>query len=177
MKKLIIITFLAITSVAHAQNDKIKRLDEKNGYGGIKLGDTIINIHLPTSPTIGNSTVDNYGVSSYIINDQSLMKIGDEVELSNIIVRCYKNRIIDIELYFNSLYFNKIITMLQMNYGPESPRKERELNYIWSAKKVSLSCLFDVDKRHQHITFSDIELNNSYQLKYQASLKKAASDL
>lgn len=177
MKKLLLIVFLSIASITYAQSDKIKHLDEKNGYGGIKLGDTITNFHFNTIPAIGSSSPDKYGMVSYGVSDKSIMNIGNEIELDNIIVKFYENKVYAIELYFNSVYFSKAVNILQIAYGPEAFRKADDFNYVWVGHKASVGFLFNDNSKQQHITYTDNDLNNKYQVKYHTSLIKAASDL
>ena len=166
--------FICLT--AKSQLGTIKHLDEKNGFAGITLGDTISSIKLKTTPDIGGAKSDKYGVATYTIAADSLLNIGNEVPLKAISVDFLDNKVYAINLYFDPAQAVKVHAALIKAYGkPNKTTTAHNLN--WVGKKVSLVYSVNVSKPDQHISFNSITLNKLFESRFNSSVKKAASDL
>ena len=176
MKNILFLGLVFLCLGAKAQLGTIKHLDEKNGFAGIELGDTISNIKLKTAPQIGAAKVDKFGVATYTIAADSLLNIGNEVPLKAISVDFLDGKVYAINLYFNPADAAKVHTALIKAYGKSTKGSEAH-TINWVGKKVSLAYAVNVKKPDQHISFTSIRLNKLFQSRYDSSAKKTASSL
>ena len=176
MRKLFLFGFILMSLSAKSQIGTIKHLDEKNGFAGITLGDTIVNIKLKTNPDIGTAKNDKYGVATYVITADSLLNIGNEVPLKAISVGFLDNKVYSINLYFNPADESKVRAALIKAYGKPNKMTATH-NSNWVGQKVSLVYSVNATKNDKHISFNSITLNKLFESRYNTSVKKTASDL
>jgi len=167
MKKILYILFLL---PVFCRGQSLAHLDEKNGFGGVVLGDTITKLATYSNvilPKPGTAVIDKISLTSYYLEDIQQLKITDDITLDNFVIRYFDNRVYNIYLYFDYSQSMLIEQVLRKAYGP--PQIEGN-GLFWNAKKVSLLWLWD-DSKTQYIIFTCKPLQPLYDAKRQEYLK------
>ena len=134
---------LALPIIAHPQakrHPSLKNLKIDNGFNGIALGTDISELTGKLAYLDGNSRVDADSCLRYVYNDQEFLKIDTDLKLDGIGLRAYKDKIVDIYLFFRMNDSYKLLSKFLKDYGQftEKPHEYEDI-YNWNTEPVTLS--------------------------------------
>jgi hypothetical protein len=142
-KKLVFILVLVLPVMAFPQSKKhpsLKNLKTDNGFNGITLGADVSELTGKLAYLDGNSRVDADSCLRYVYNDQELLKIDTDLRLDGIGLRAYKDKIVDIYLFFRMNDSYKLLSKFLKDYGQftDKPHEYEDI-YNWNTGPVTLS--------------------------------------
>jgi hypothetical protein len=155
---LIFLPFCAFCQVT--TTGTIEYLKYSNGVNGIKLGADIGSIDAKLSYLDGNSKLDADSCMNFECRDSTMLKIGEHVSLDLIGIRTYKNKIINIYLFFPRNISYKILYDFLVLYGPFTyrPASYKDI-YYWDSSNVKLSLLYEAKVDMGVAIFTSNQLN------------------
>ena len=146
---LLILPMTCMFFVSVAQNIKygsIGYLKSCNGFHGISLGTNIVaSGNLRLAYMDGDSKPDPDSCMRYEIRDTSFQKVDSGFYLNLVGVRTYKNKILNIYLFFNRDDGYKLLSYFLSSYGMFTGKPNDYADvYNWNTSTVDLSLLYEV---------------------------------
>jgi hypothetical protein len=148
--RLLIITLMLLPAFVFSQSKKpgsIEYLKYTNGYNCIILGSNIYEI-----PDYKLAYLDNerkFDVDSclkFSYKDTSLLKLGDDLYLDLIGIRTFKNKIVNIYLFFKKADGYKVLRTFLSAYGLFTSKPNDYVDiYNWSSTTVDLSLQYELN--------------------------------
>lgn len=177
MKLLSFLILLSLSLCSYAQEGSIKRLEERNGYAGIRLGDSIVNLKISTIPLAGYSSKDKFGASWYYLANDSLLNINDEKVFDDIIINCLDDKISSIVLHYYPNKIDLVKTALRTAYGAPtvSDTKLKNEGEFWNSKSITLFLSLKPLNNKYEIIFSSPTLTELFEKRVLENNKKASS--
>lgn len=170
MKKIILAlfaVFIAFTSVL-AQKGTLSYLDEKKGFKGIVLGDSI-------NRYSNILEVSKNGV--FNVTDSTMLRIGKDVNLILVQVKEYQGLIHSISAVAKKEYGSKLFNIFISAYGISYVQPNQfKKNYIWIADSVELN-FFNDDTKFCAFTIKDLKLEKAKSIEEKENTNKAVDDL
>jgi len=145
---LITLPLLSFGQTIHTSGS-LKYLRVANGYNGITLGSDVRQLTGSLSYMDGDGRIDADSCIKYACVDQAVLKMDTDMQLDMVGLRTYKNRIVNIYLFFNVKDAYKILAAFLRNYGQYTEKPIEYANiYNWNAGDVTLSLKYnpDIDK-------------------------------
>lgn len=147
--KLSLFTALLVISLCvSAQSKKpgsIEYLKACNGFNGIKLGSDIG--ELPAGDLTfldNNSQMDTDSCLSYQYNNTDILKMGEALSLESVGLRVYKNKIVNIYLFFKRTDGYKALRSFLTDYGLFTGKPNDYVDtYDWRSRAVSLTLNYE----------------------------------
>ena len=171
MKKIILAlfaVFIAFTSVL-AQKGALSYLDEKKGFKGIVLGDSI-NRYSNILEVSKKNGVFN-------VTDTTMLRIGKDVNLILVQVKEYQGLIHSISAVAKKEYGSKLFNIFISAYGISYVQLNQfKKNYIWIADSVELY-FFNDDTKFCAFTLKDLKLEKAKSIEEKENTNKAVDDL
>jgi hypothetical protein len=137
------IIFFSLNGFSQAfKEGKLKSLIKSNGYKGIVLGADISDVmmHYRLSYLDDNTGIDADSCITYACNDSTLLAMPGKLSLNIVGIRTYKNKIINIYLFFDMNDSYKILGDFLKQYGQFNSLPYEYTNiYDWKTPKVDLS--------------------------------------
>ncbi|GAB3907001.1 hypothetical protein [Mucilaginibacter boryungensis] len=144
-----LVVILFISTLAFAQKNKIGSagyLQTAIGFKDIKLGEDINKLNYARSYLDDDSRFDADSCLKLAVSDSSALKFTNDLNLSMIGVRTYKNKIVNIYLFFPKKDGSKMLSTFIATYGGYFTKPDEDTNiYTWDSKKVSLSLMYQAD--------------------------------
>lgn len=142
-KTLLLLLSACLFYGAQAQVGTINHLDEKNGFAGVLLGDTINHLTLQTISGASYIEPDKYGMATYRITDQQALTLADDLAFRDMKVNYFNGRAESIHLHFYSADLSKMLDVLKLAYGnPTSMRELRGgIEYQWTGQNDILQLI------------------------------------
>jgi hypothetical protein len=131
------------------QTGSIHYLQVANGFKGITLGSDVGTMPANLSYLDGDSKVDADSCIKYAYGDQTILKMDTSLKLDLVGLRTYKNKVVNIYLFFDVKDAYKVLANFLRLYGQYTDKPDEYANlYNWSAGDVALSLKYnaDVDK-------------------------------
>lgn len=158
MKKFLFVLCLIalITGNAVAQIGSPENLEAKNGFKYFILGDSISKYSDKIELVKGSN-------DTYSATDTTLLKIGDEIKLSMILIKTYNGRILSISPMAKPEYSYKMLNVFLAAYGRWSYRPNQYMDkYFWFSPNKKVKLYFYGEKLDKWIfaTFTDMELDS-----------------
>ena len=156
MKRILMMLCLIalITGNAVAQTGSLESLEAKNGFKYFILGDSISKYSDKIEPVKGSN-------DTYSATDTTLLKIGNEIRLSMILIKTYNGKILSISPMAKPEYSYKILNVLLAAYGRWSYRPNQYMDkYFWFSPNKKVKLFFYGEKLDKWIfaTFTNMEL-------------------
>jgi len=141
---------LLIPTISSAQKKTIGSVDylkSSNGFKDIILGTDISSItYLQSNYLDGDSRFDADSCLKFAVTDSNLLKINNNLALDMIGIRTYKNKIVNIYLFFRKADGYKMLSDLLTNYGVVFTKPDENKNiYNWDCKTINLCLLFEAN--------------------------------
>jgi hypothetical protein len=138
----LLLPFCAICQVP--KKGSIEYLKYSNGVNGIRLGSDIESIDTKLDFLDGNSNLDADSCLNFEYKDTTMLKTGEHISFDLIGIRTYKNKIINIYLFFQRALSYRILNDFLVLYGPFTyrPASYRGI-YYWGSSAVNLSLLYE----------------------------------
>ena len=138
--------FFSISQGANPKKGSLKYLNFDNGFNGITLGDSITKIPGNKLKYMdGNSRIDNDGCLKYEFTDVAMQKMLDSLNINGIGLRTYRDKIVNIYVFFKRTEGSSILSMLLANYGvfTTKPNDYQDI-YNWDSSLVGLSLRYEI---------------------------------
>ncbi|TJY63785.1 hypothetical protein FAZ19_16085 [Sphingobacterium alkalisoli] len=156
----------------------LKILETKRGFKDITLG---MNFSLIQDEfeTLENDTLltSSPGITYFKSLNENHYKIGDHIELNNLYVGVFNNKVIYITAFFDKRFDKSVFDTFKSAYGGlfKQPNQFIE-DYFWISKSVSL-CL-DIDNlSNGNFVFVDNDISEQHKDYTRKLTSKAISDL
>jgi|GEM_PF-1296200 hypothetical protein len=156
----IAILFIPMLGFSKTKTGSIEFLKSCNGFNGIKLGQDISEIQpYKLAFMDGNSQLDADSCVSYVFQDDSVLKVDSDFNLQQVAIRTYKNKIVNIYLFFKMTDSYKALRDFLKDYGQfnELP-KEYAAIYNWNTSSVNLSLKYEAKTDYGIAVFTCNEL-------------------
>lgn len=159
MRKLFVLLLIAVSFKSYSQEapppGSIRYLDYKRGFKDIVLGSDMNSISgklmLIEKPGPDSTSVYDY-------TDRSNLKIG-EIELRDISVVTFKNKILFIMVTMDKKYDTEMLKLLTDAYGVYTEKPNQFMNrYLWRGSFANLSFDYTSVTKPSTLFFTDIEL-------------------
>jgi len=138
----------------------LKYLVEAKGFKHIVLGEDINDLQLkPLRYLDNNQRPDADSCFSYACSDSEILTIDSTLKLDMVGIRTYKNRIVNIYLFFPEKDAYKVLSNFLKNYGQFTEKPVEYANvYDWNTQSVKLSLSYDtnVDEGVAVFTFTPL---------------------
>jgi len=142
------------------QCGSLRYLVESRGFKHIVLGADINSLQLePLKFLDNNQRPDADSCFSYACNDSEILTIDSNLKLDMIGIRTYKNKIVNIYLFFPEKDAYKVLSNFLKNYGQFTEKPVEYANvYDWNTQSVKLSLSYnsDVDEGVAVFTFTPL---------------------
>jgi hypothetical protein len=152
----------------------LKYLVAAKGFKDILLGEDINNLLSKPLPYLDNNQrPDADSCFSYACNNSELLTIDSTLKLDMVGIRTYKNKIVNIYLFFPEKDAYKVLSNFLKNYGQFTEKPVEYANvYDWNTQSVKLSLSYnsDVDEGVAIFTFTPLlnSIRNSNRQKREA---------
>jgi hypothetical protein len=167
---LILLASLCTSSLAFGQSkDQLKKegtlayLKLSNGTKDFKLGSDIAASQLKNLIYLeGNDgTPDADSCVTYEYNAGNQLKLDKDLNLEHICLRLYKNKIVNIYVFFKQKEGYSLLRNFLKNYGMFTARPDNYLdNYRWDSSEVTLSLNYTRNNDLGVAVFTSVNLNN-----------------
>jgi response regulator of citrate/malate metabolism len=161
------------------QLGSIRNLYNSNGFKNLVLGSDIGPLANNLNYLDDNSRTDADSCIMYSCANDDMLDIDSTLKLDMVGIRTYKNKIVNIYLFFNQKDAYKVLQNFLQNYGQytQKPIEYADV-YCWNTDKVSLSLSYsaDVDKGVAVFTFNPM-LQNIQSDDKRRSIRLAAANL
>ena len=171
MRRILSVLFAFVMAVggAMAQKGSTAFLDEKRGFKGLILGDSIRYYSDMLKPTKG---------SWYEVTDSTLFKIGDDVKLTDISVDEYNGRIRAIGVTAEKAYGNRIFNIFIEAYGTGFIQRNRYMEkYIWLSDTKEVQLFLNNEGKNCMFLFTDLIVDTEKSNAQRNANSKAVDDL
>jgi hypothetical protein len=148
IKIIVLVIALLLPSLVFCQSGKhgsVEYLKFCNGLDEIKLGSDINLIpDYKLAFLDGNDKPDADSCFKYEYRDSSLLKMGNNLNLELIAIRTYKNKIVNIYLFFKRDDAYKVLNEFSALYGvyTDKPDPYQDV-YDWNSVKLNLSVRYE----------------------------------
>ncbi|UOE52352.1 hypothetical protein MTO98_14825 [Mucilaginibacter sp. SMC90] len=166
LKKLLIAIACLLPALAFSQSKtpgSIEYLKFCNGINGLTLGEDIS--QLPSYKLTYLDNDDKPDADScvrYQYKDSSLLALGDSLLLDAVGFRTYKNKIVNIYLFFKMPDAYKILDNFLKTYGPFTGRPDNYADiYNWDTSALNLSLRYQVKTEMGVAIFSSKRLEHA----------------
>jgi len=141
---------LFLPNSLYAQKNKTGTIDYlklSKGFKDIKLGADIRTLNIPKLGYLDdNSGFDADSCITFAIADSNFLKLRNVCDLDMIGIRTYKNRIVNIYLFFKKEDGDYILKEFLTNYGSVFSKPSERINvYNWNANIVNLSLMYQAN--------------------------------
>ncbi|WP_162996410.1 hypothetical protein [Mucilaginibacter celer] len=140
----------------------VEYLKQSNGIGNLLLGSSIT--ELPSqnlSYLDGDSSMDPDSCLKYQYHDENLLALGDSLSLDAIGLRTYRDKIVNIYLFFKIKDAYKVLSNFLDAYGPFTSRPDAYADiYNWDTSRLSLTLRYEVKADLGVAIFTSKELEN-----------------
>jgi hypothetical protein len=143
----VIAVFMPFFSFAQPPNQgTIDYLIANNGFSDIQLGSNISTIPLSKVEYLDkDSRIDADSCYKYVYNDISKLKVSEDLMLDLIGFRTYKNKIINIYVFFRRADGYKVLREFIKNYGVFTSKPNDYMDiYDWKSDAVNLSLRYEL---------------------------------
>jgi hypothetical protein len=154
----------------------IKYLQATNGFNGIVLGSDISEIpQYKLSYLENNSLPDSDGCVTYEYKDSTTLKMANNLNLDMVTIRTYKNKIVNIYLFFDKHDSYKILSDFLTQYGQfnDKPYEYTDI-YNWNTSNVNLSLKYAAKINEGIAVFTNNPLVAEIQYQKQLEQNKSA---
>ena len=144
-KIVLIILCLPINSFCQLKQGSVEYLKYCNGINGLTLGADISTIPGNKLAFLdGDSKFDADSCLNYAYKDSTTLKMENGLVLDMIGIRAYKNKIVNIYLFFKKTDAYKLLYDFLIFYGnfTNKPYEFKDI-YNWNSSSVSLSLLYE----------------------------------
>jgi hypothetical protein len=124
----------------------IEYLKACNGFNGIKLGSDISELSgADLSFLDNNSQMDTDSCLSYQYTNAGVLKMGEALYMESIGLRVYKNKIVNIYLFFKRSEGYKVLRGFLTDYGLFTSKPDDYVDiYDWKSRAVNLSLNYEI---------------------------------
>jgi len=148
-KRAAILLLIVIPFVAFSQSKKagsIEYLKYSNGFGNILLGSDLSQLPGYKLAFLDNDNkFDADSCLKFEYRDPNLLKLAGDLNLDLIGIRTYKNKVVNIYLFFKLSDGYKILDAFLTNYGLFTDRPYNYADiYDWNSSTVNLSLRYNV---------------------------------
>ena len=179
----LMLLLLGAPKLLPAQGKQVGTLDfltAANGINGINLGADITSLGYSNLSFLdGDASFDPDSCQRFAISDSIALKINNKLTLDLIGIRTYKNKIVNIYLFFRQADAYLILNDFLSAYGVFTSKPVEYANiYNWNSKSVSLSLMYrpDIDDGIAVFTCNPLAQRVSA-IKEMAGLKKNGDTL
>jgi len=162
---LLFIIIFCVPSLLLGQKPKIGTIEFLKSTNGIK--DIVLGADIKTLPYSkvsyldGDSGFDADSCLKFAISDSTALRIDDNLSLDMIGIRTYKNKIVNIYLFFRKADAYLILNNFLSIYGVFTSRPFEYSNiYNWDSRAVSLSLMYQADVEDGVAVFTCSQLAN-----------------
>ncbi|SEM61328.1 hypothetical protein SAMN05192574_101175 [Mucilaginibacter gossypiicola] len=165
IKTLLIVVACLLPSLVYSQfktPGSVEYLKFCNGINGLTLGEDVAQIPSHKLSYLDNDDrPDADSCVRYQYKDSSLLVLGDSLSLDAIGFRTYKNKIVNIYLFFKMGDAYKILSDFLKAYGPFTGRPNNYADiYNWDTSALNLSLRYQVKTEMGVAIFSSKHLEN-----------------
>ncbi|MDB4919458.1 MAG: hypothetical protein JWQ54_1441 [Mucilaginibacter sp.] len=141
---------ISISSKCFSQSIKPGSLDylkSSNGFNGIILGSNIGLLSMnDLSYLDDNGYYDADSCILYEYKNYNILRIDNDLSFRALAIKVYKNKIVDIYIFFNRPEGFKVLSKFLAKYGQFTDRPNDYLDiYNWNCSKVKLSLKYQLD--------------------------------
>jgi hypothetical protein len=124
----------------------IEYLKFSNGFNGIVLGNSIDQVpNYELSYLDGDNKFDTDSCLKFAYKDTSLLKLSGDVYLDLIGLRTYKNKVVNIYLFFKRADGYKVLRNFLTAYGLFTNKPSDYVDiYNWNSSKINLSLSYEI---------------------------------
>jgi len=142
----IVTMLLAFPTFSHSRESDsvlLKNLSQVNGFGNIRLGENVSLISKSKLAFMDNDSIpDIDGCVKYEYRDLERIKNDSNLDLDLVGIRVYKNKIINIYLFFKKENGFQVFQAFESNYGGYTQRTS-DFTYNWETDNVRLYLEYD----------------------------------
>jgi hypothetical protein len=169
-KGLLFMIVLLVPALVFSQPKKkpgsIEYLKLCNGFNGICLGSDI-NL-VPNAKLAfldGDYKLDADSCLKYQYRDMDFLKVGDNLNLNLVGFRTYKNKIVNIYLFFKRADGYKVLSNFIASYGvfTDKPNDYQDI-YNWNSSTMSLSLAYELKLDYGVAIFTSKSLENEIEI-------------
>jgi hypothetical protein len=141
---------LFLPNSLYAQKNKTGTIDYlklTKGFKDIKLGADIRTLNIPKLSYLDdNSGFDADSCITFAIADSNFLNLRNVCDLDMIGIRTYKNKVVNIYLFFKREDGDSILKEFLTNYGSVFSKPNERINvYNWNANIVNLSLMYQAN--------------------------------
>jgi hypothetical protein len=175
LKKIILFLFAilvpCIIFCQPKQNELLEHLRSGNGFKQIELGADIRQLERDKLSYLDDvDSVDSEGCNKFCYRDSSMLYLGNGLFLKQVGLRTYKDRIVNIYLFFPRGAGHDMLKYFEANYG-KSTDVPGEFMFDWKTTGVTLSLRYNQPSEMGIAIFSSD--NIAEQMAGENKLKKA----
>ena len=176
----LIIILPCMVSSQPADTSLIDYLKQTNGFKEVILGSDISLLHWYNLTYLdGDNNFDADSCLNYVYTADHITELGNGLRLDLVAIRAYKNKIVNIYLFFKTDDGHEVLKDFIANYGPFTTRTGAFM-YDWNTKAVDLSLKSnrDLDLGVAIYTCNDIETKlNEMRLKKRETFERQGATL
>lgn len=174
---LLILFFIPLLTFSQSKSGTIKFLEEKHGFKEIVLGNDINTIGNSIKMSADSSQARIAGVDMYLVTNNDLLSVGDNIKLQSITIWTFQGKIAFIFIKGDKDYGSKLQETFIEAYGEPSGRPNRFMKkWLWITKTVTLSS--DLESIYvDSFTFIDQLLLDQLSNFNKEKTKKSAKDI
>lgn len=159
------LTFVSLSASAQIiKSGSLNYLVSANGYKDIILGQDASRLTNEAGYMDNDSRPDADSCYTYALKSDNLLSIDSNLKLDMVGVRTYKNKVVNIYLFFAETDAYKVLSNFLQQYGQftDKPVKNADV-YNWNTPTVTLSLSYnaDIDKGVAIFTFKPLQGNIS----------------
>ncbi len=137
----------------------LDNLQHCKGFGKITLGSNIKILPATKLDYLdGDPSPDIDSCFRYVYKDEDILALTNSISLDLVGFRAYKNKIVNIYLFFRREDGYKILKALTAVYGP-STQKNGDFTYSWTTNAVNLNLMYKPDE--DNLGVAVFTLNNA----------------
>lgn len=143
----IVTLFLPELSFAQNKTGSVEYLKSCNGFKSISLGADLSTINCSKLNYLdGDSNFDADSCLKFAITDSAFLKVDNNLSLDMVGIRTYKNKIVNIYLFFQKADAYKVLSNFLSSYGVFTSKPFEYKNiYNWDSSAISLSLMYQAD--------------------------------
>ncbi|MDB4903815.1 MAG: hypothetical protein JWQ63_3096 [Mucilaginibacter sp.] len=148
--KLLIVTSILLPVLVFSQSKKtgsIEYLKYSNGFNNIVLGDDIKQIPDYKLTYLDNDKkFDSDSCLKFAYRDTSLLKLNNDLYLELVGLRTYKNKVVNIYLFFKKKDGYKVLRSFLSSYGLFTSKPNDYVDiYSWNSSTINLTLKYELD--------------------------------
>ena len=148
--KLLIVISIMLPVLAFSQSKKpgsIEYLKFSNGFNNIVLGDNIKQIPDYKLTYLDNDKkFDSDSCLKFAYRDTSLLKLSNDLYLDLVGLRTYKNKVVNIYLFFRKKDGYKVLRAFLSSYGLFTSKPNDYVDiYNWNSSTINLTLKYELD--------------------------------